>query len=273
MEYRMIFSDMDGTLLKGTSELTDGNRKSICRAVAAGVDFVICTGRGIYGVERFLQQLNLIGTKGFVICQNGAAVYDLHTMEMVQKHTFSAQELEPVVTAARRLGIAVYLYDDRTFLAEADTDEVRRYCNIMHTDMRILEDGLTYAGRFTKCLLSGANDRLVRLRAETAEAVMGKLDSFYSSPTYLEFVKTGINKGRALLETAAIAGVSPKQVIAIGDSENDLSMLRAAGLGIAVANAQEDVKQAADFVTRMDCTQDAVAEVIETFIFKKEDTK
>lgn len=273
MKYHMIFSDMDGTLLKGTSELTDGNRKSICHAVDAGVDFVICTGRGIYGVENFLQQLALIGKKGFVICQNGAAVYDLQTMEMVQKHTFSAEELEPVVTAARRLGIAVYLYDDRTFLAEKDTEEVRHYCAVMHTDMRILEDGLAYEGRFTKCLLSGTHDKLVQLRAETADAVQGKLDSFYSSATYLEFVKVGINKGRALLETAEIAGISPSNVIAIGDSDNDIPMLRVAGLGIAVANAQEDVKQYADFVTTADCAHDAIAEVIETFIFPKEDGK
>lgn len=76
MAYRMVFSDMDGTLLKSASELSEKNIEMVGKAVDQGVEFVICTGRGVYGVERFLEKLHLLGRPGYVICQNGAAVYN-----------------------------------------------------------------------------------------------------------------------------------------------------------------------------------------------------
>lgn len=266
MAYRMVFSDMDGTLLKSASELSEKNIEMVGKAVDQGVEFVICTGRGVYGVERFLEKLHLLGRPGYVICQNGAAVYNLENMEMVLKHSFSSDDLRPVVEAARAEGVEVYLYDDRTFLAEKVTPQVEAYCRVMHADMRILPDGLEYEGYFTKCLLSGSYEQLDAVRKRVEPIIAGKLNHFFSGPQYLEFVKTGVSKGRALQETAEKAGVPLAEVIAIGDSENDLSMIQAAGLGVAVANAQEHVKAAADYVTETTCEQDAVADVLKRFV-------
>lgn len=266
MAYRMVFSDMDGTLLKSASELSEKNIEMVGKAVDQGVEFVICTGRGVYGVERFLEKLHLLGRPGYVICQNGAAVYNLENMEMVLKHSFSSDDLRPVVEAARTEGVEVYLYDDRTFLAEKVTPQVEAYCRVMHADMRILPDGLEYEGYFTKCLLSGSYEQLDAVRKRVESIIAGKLNHFFSGPQYLEFVKTGVSKGEALRETAEKAGVPLGEVIAIGDSENDLSMIQAAGLGVAVANAQEHVKAAADYVTETTCEQDAVADVLQRFV-------
>ena len=266
MAYRMVFSDMDGTLLKSASELSEKNIEMVGKTVDQGVEFVICTGRGVYGVERFLEKLNLLGRPGYVICQNGAAVYNLENMEMVLKHSFSSDDLRPVVEIAREEGVEVYLYDDRTFVAEKVTPQVEAYCRVMHADMRILPDGLEYEGYFTKCLLSGSYEQLDTVRKKVEPLIAGKLNHFFSGPQYLEFVKTGVSKGRALQETAEKAGVPLAEVIAIGDSENDLSMIQAAGLGVAVANAQEHVKAAADYVTETTCEQDAVADVLQRFV-------
>ena len=266
MAYRMVFSDMDGTLLKSASELSEKNIEMVGKAVDQGVEFVICTGRGVYGVERFLEKLNLLGRPGYVICQNGAAVYNLENMEMVLKHSFSSDDLRPVVEIAREEGVEVYLYDDRTFVAEKLTPQVEACCRVMHADMRILPDGLEYEGYFTKCLLSGSYEQLDTVRKKVEPLIAGKLNHFFSGPQYLEFVKTGVSKGRALQETAEKAGVPLAEVIAIGDSENDLSMIQAAGLGVAVANAQEHVKAAADYVTETTCEQDAVADVLQRFV-------
>ena len=249
------------------AEKCNGNLRKKCgKAVACGIDFVICTGRGVYGVEKFLDQLHLMGRPGYVICQNGAAVYRLEDMQMILKHSFSADVLRPVVETARRMGVEVYLYDDRTFLTEKVTREVQDYCRVMHADMRVLPDGLAYDGHFTKCLLSGSAEHLKAVRAAVEPLVKQELNCFYSGPEYLEFVKKGVSKGNALRETAQKAGVPLSQVIAIGDSDNDLSMIQAAGLGIAVANGQAHVKAAADYITETTCQQDAVADVIQRFI-------
>ena len=151
-------------------------------------------------------------------------------------------------------------------MTEKVTREVQDYCRVMHADMRVLPDGLAYDGHFTKCLLSGSEEHLKAVRAAVEPLVKQELNCFYSGPEYLEFVKKGVSKGNALRETAQKAGVPLSQVIAIGDSDNDLSMIQAAGLGIAVANGQAHVKAAADYITETTCQQDAVADVIQRFI-------
>ncbi len=120
MGYKMVFSDMDGTLLWKGICLSVENLRAIRKAVDKGVDFVICTGRGVFGVEPYLRELGLLGKKGYAICQNGAAVYDLRDMSLVVKKSFSPDLLKPVADYARSLGdIAIFYYDDRTFLCEA----------------------------------------------------------------------------------------------------------------------------------------------------------
>ena len=90
----------------------------------------------------------------------------------------------------------------------------------------------------------------------------------YSSETYLELVKKGVSKGNALAATAQEANVPLAETIAIGDSDNDLSMILQAGLGVAMKNGEAHVKAAADYITERSCEENGVAEVIEKFILK-----
>ena len=100
MGYKMVFSDMDGTLLWKGVRVSVENSAAIRKAVDKGVEFVICTGRGVFGVEKHLQELHLLGKKGYVICQNGAAVYDLRDMHLVLKSSFSPSVVQPIAERA-----------------------------------------------------------------------------------------------------------------------------------------------------------------------------
>lgn len=266
MGYKMVFSDMDGTLLRSGTEISTENKDAIRRALEKGVEFVLCTGRGIFGVERFLKELDLIGRRGYVICQNGATVYDLLTMRLAIRRSFPPEAFTETAQAARELGLALYYYDDRTFLTERPSPQVEKYCQVMRTKMNILKAPEDYDGEFTKCLASGSRERLVRLREQMRPKLEGKLDTFFSSEIYLEFVRHGVNKGNALADTAEKAGIPLSDVIAIGDSDNDRPMILCAGLGVAVRNAEEEVKAAADYVTLRTCEENAVAEVLEKFV-------
>lgn len=266
MDYKMIFSDMDGTLLKNDIEISVKNKEAILKAVAKGVDFVLCTGRGVFGVEGTLKELGLIGRKGYVICQNGGAVYDLTDMSLLIRRSFSPRIYAPFATMARGLGLELYYYDDRKFMTETVTARAEKYCEIMGTDMMIMEDPSTYKGEFTKCLLTGKKEDLLLVQAEIKRFAGEELEVFFSSDIFMEVVKKGVSKGNSLEETAEKAGVSVDEVIAIGDSDNDLSMILRAGLGVAVANAEQAIKDAADYITQSRCEEDAVAEVIEKFI-------
>ena len=141
MGYKMVFSDMDGTLLWKGLHISVENKAAIQKAVDKGIDFVICTGRGVFGVEPHLRELDLIGKKGYVICQNGAAIYDLKNMEMVLKQSFSPALVAPVSAFARGFGeIELFYYDNRNFMCEKLTPVVEKYCQVMKTSPRVVND-------------------------------------------------------------------------------------------------------------------------------------
>lgn len=266
MGYEMIFSDMDGTLLKNDTEVSEKNNVAIQQAIKKGVQFVICTGRGVFGVERFLEQLNLIGKEGYAICQNGGAVYDLRDMSLAIRESFSPKTYAPIAKFARELGLELYYYDDRKFMAEIETDRVKQYCKVMGSGVEVVKEPLKYQGEFTKSLISGKKEKLLLVQKMVQETAGNEIDCFFSSKIFMEVVKKGVSKGNIMEQTAKKAGVPLNSVIAIGDSHNDISMIKKAGLGIAVANAEPEVKEIADYITRNRCEQDAVAEIIEKFI-------
>lgn len=266
MNYKMIFSDMDGTLLKSDIEISEKNKSAIKMAVEKGVQFVICTGRGVFGVEPYLRQLGLVGQEGYAICQNGGAVYDLRDMSLAIRESFSPEIFKPIVYYARELGLELYYYDDRTFIAERESERVKNYCKVMGSSVKLMEEPLTHPGEFTKCLVTGDREKLLLVQKMIMETAGDALDCFFSSPIFMEVVKKGVSKGKIMEITAKKAGIPLEEVIAVGDSHNDISMITKAGMGIAVANAEEEVKKVANFITKNSCEQDAIAEVIETFI-------
>lgn len=262
----MIFSDMDGTLLKNEG-ISPKNKDAILRAKEEhGVEFVLCTGRGFFGVKSQLRDLGLDGKKGFAICQNGSTIYDLERMETIIRRSFSPKLMVSVSELADEMKLETYYYDNLIFMAQRETDHIRRYMKAMRTDVRYLTDPGSYDGEFTKCLISGPRESLNRLRAEISHLEETELDVFFSGSSYMELVKKGVNKGNAMAEIAEKVGVGLHEVIAVGDSDNDLSMIQRAGLGVAVANADEAVKRAAKYVTENSCETDAVAEMIHKFI-------
>ena len=269
MAYKMVFSDMDGTLLHKGIRLSVENKEAIRRTVDKGVDFVICTGRAVFGVERFLEELGLIGKKGYVICQNGAALYALKDMRLVQKKAFSPEKMLPVAKLARELGLEMFYYDDRNFMVETVTDMVREYAQMMGTELRVVQEPTDYKGEFTKCLVSGKKEVLMQLREKIRPYLGEELHTFFSSDIYMEIVRCDVSKGDALEAAAKEAGVALADTIAIGDSENDLSMILRAGLGVAMHNGDEIVKAAAGYVTERNCEENGVAEVLEKFVLQQ----
>jgi hydroxymethylpyrimidine pyrophosphatase-like HAD family hydrolase len=118
-----------------------------------------------------------------------------------------------------------------------------------------------------KCLYENTDHEYLRSIAAELTDITGDMDVSYSSNRYLEFNKKGVNKGAGLLRLADLLGVDHKDTIAIGDNYNDLAMIKAAGLGVGVANTIESMKPECDVITERDCDHGAVAEVIEKYVF------
>lgn len=266
MSYKIIFSDMDGTLLHHVNDLSLENKKAIQSAQDKGVLFMIATGRPIYGLKPFLEQLNLIGSNSFVICQNGATIYNLKDMSLCEKNGFTPTEFAPIFELAQQSQVHSFFFDHDAFMVQTlskDSDEYERMSDVETT---ILPDPLSYNGSFTKVLLEANHDILIPIQTKIRESYSHLFDCFFSNKNYLEIVKKDVNKGSSIEHICQKLNVDLKDVIAVGDSENDLSMILKAGLGVSVANGATLLKDASDVILEKTNNEHAIAELIEKFI-------
>ena len=267
MKYKILFCDMDHTLLNDNLEISTGNQNAVKALLDSNKEFVVCTGRGIYGVEQYIQQLKLAGRPGgYVICQNGGTVYRLLDGKLILERSFTMDALRPAIEAAHHFGVDIQLYYDRLLMAEKMTPRIERYQNKMGTSITFVSDALEYKGKLTKCLLNGNRNKLLQLRNTLLESIEGKLNMFFSNEEFLEFTALEANKGNAMISLANELNINQQEIVAVGDSENDETMINMAGLGVAVFNAQLSIRQKADYVTEADNNHDAVKEVIEKFL-------
>ncbi len=271
MNPKAIFSDLDGTLLNDAKEITPANRAAIDAALAQGHKFIITTGRPLDSAIQQAEALGLTGPGCCLIAFNGAVIYDLGAQEVLFQQTLPLDLAEKVWREAERRNLHIQTYDDTHVLVEArcDGEEIRRYCRIIHTKYRVIPDFSAIAQTPPKLLVihyDQGDGALECFRQWLLGWCRGKLDTFYSSPELLEVVCAGMNKGTALLRLSELLGIPQADTIAIGDSGNDLAMIQAAGVGVAMVNGVEEVRAAADRVTVRDNNHDAVAEVLEALV-------
>ena len=261
--YRLIAVDIDGTMLNSRSELTPRVRQAVERAVGAGVLFTISTGRPLCGVERL--NLSLEGDLP-VIAYNGAAVIMSGSKKVLFSRNLSPRLCRETVALGLERGVSVNIWVDDTLYAASDSEKNDKYRRISRFEPILGADidGIAKNGA-SKVLWCDDAETIARLQDDMREWFKGRLNCHTSSPSLLEFVDLGASKAGAMEKLGEHFGIKRSEMIAIGDGYNDLSMLKYAGLGVAMANAPQAVKDMADYVT-LSNDEDGVAHVIEKFI-------
>lgn len=268
---KCLFLDLDGTLLRDDKSLSEANYRAIQQALARGHRAVITTGRPLKSALLQAQALGLTGQGCYVIAMNGGRVWDCAGERELYRRSMAWDDLFALFDEANRRGIFVQTYDDRDVVVEArnDNETVRRYCAPIQMDYRVVDDirsGLTVPP--VKAMAIDFFDRapVEDLEAWICRELAGRLDCFFSSQYYLEIVPAGQNKGTVLKAMCARLGIPLRDAVAVGDAANDIPMIRAAGVGVAMANADLPVRAAADVVTARDNNHDGIAEVVERFL-------
>lgn len=271
MNKRLLFLDLDGTLLDDDKQITAGNRAALERALEYGHGVIITTGRPLRSAMEQAQLLGLDCPGCYLIAYNGAIVYDWTRHEQIFTRTLPFAAVYQAFDRANAMGLHIQTYDSRDVLVEArcDDEAVRRYCQMIRMEYRLIEDvrkDLQEAP--VKCLAIDFRDKtgLVQFRDWVHENMAQEVDCFFSSQHYLEVVPKGMNKGDAVKRLCDMLGVDIADAVAVGDMDNDLTMIRTAGIGVAMANGTDQVKAAAKYVTRRDNNHDGVAEVVELFL-------
>lgn len=261
MAYKLIALDLDDTLLDYDKRISPENKAAVARAKDAGLHVILASGRGYEGIEPFNREL---GICDYTIAAGGAQITDSNGKVVYANYVPPIAAKQVMRWAAlRNVHFQIYLDDGFYYLhANEFSDRYERTCNYKgkeDPDLLARKNILT-----AKILLIDTDEKIEEYRREIS-ALFPELTVNTSQSYFLEITHPEATKGNALKHIADKLGIERGQVIAMGDSEIDFSMIEYAGLGVAVANAVPSVLDAADYVTAS-CEENGVAKAIEKYV-------
>ena len=263
--FDLIVMDLDGTLLDNHSKVTPRTRAALERADAAGVAIAVATGRSYALARYFTDGLPLSGPQ---ITYNGAVVVDSETGLPTFLQAVPAIWVEPVLAFLREHGIFPCYYTDDTIYVEGRAPLERALVPADFPKQPVVVKDLLSL-RHLPCLkiVGVATPEEISALRPFAEAAFGEhLYVTRTASVLLEFLHPDVSKGAALREAMAYLGLDPARVIAFGDGHNDIDLLQAAGTGVAMANAAEEVRIQADIVAPSN-TEDGIAKVLDEMLW------
>ncbi len=263
---KLIVSDFDGTLANSDNEVTDEVKNAINGFVADGGIFAVCTGRILPAI---LPRVRQLGLKGLVIACQGAVIADIESGKILRNATFKGGETAEICAYLESIGTNVHAYFLGGFYSDLPEGEkhLKLYEDItgvkgLHSDKPLSE--VVCGGNFNKVATLCRPDEQAELFAKISGKFGDRFDVTCSAKVLIEISPMGETKGAAVRFLSAHYGVPIEKCCAVGDNLNDLSMIEAAGVGVAVGNAVDGLKAAADFVSVTN-DEGAVARVIEKF--------
>lgn len=267
MKYKLLVLDLDGTLTNNKKEITEHTRKTLIEAQERGVKIILASGRPTYGIAPIADKLEMKKYGGYILAYNGGEIIDWKTLEVMYENVLDDNVLPYLYRCANENGFAIVTYRDKYVITEHPNDEYvqkEAILNVMDT-MKVDNFLEAIDFRVPKCLIVGEATRLAELEKQMYEVLKDKMGVYRSEPYFLELVPKGIDKAQSLAVLLEKIGATREEMIAVGDGFNDKSMIEFAGLGVAMANAQDVVKQAADYIT-LSNEEDGVAAVVEKFM-------
>lgn len=265
---RILFTDLDGTLLDDQKQISAGNRAAIRKWLSEGRQIVISTGRPLPSAVQLARQLHLTTEGCYLIASNGALLYDCCQNRILFETGLDRTYVRYLLDEAASWGIHAHSYSKTNVLCEHRTPELAYYEQAINVPAQIvpnITEYLTYDPWKVILIDRKSKARLQKFQSAHAEWAQGKADSIFSCDFMLEYCPPGISKGNAVQSLCSLLRIPLSEAIAVGDAENDISMIQAAGIGVAMANASEEVRRAAGYVTEADCNHDGVAEILNKF--------
>ncbi|WP_395151200.1 Cof-type HAD-IIB family hydrolase [uncultured Allofournierella sp.] len=266
---KAIALDLDGTLTNEKKEITPRTRAALEACMERGIHIILASGRPTVGIWPVARDLGLDQKGGYILSYNGGCIIDCRTGQVVAQEVLPAHLIEPICAQAKAAGGVALTYSPEGIVTEvADDPYVLVESRICHIPVQQVEN-LAQAVQWpvNKMLITRNPEEIVRLEESMQQAFAGQLSVYKSCPYFLEVVPLGVEKAQSLQALLTVLGLTAQELMACGDSWNDLSMIRLAGLGVAMGNAVEDVKQQADYITQ-DNEHDGVGLAIERWVLQ-----
>ncbi len=268
-ERKIFFLDLDGTTLRDDKSIPEENIAAIQETLDLGHCVTIATGRTWVSTEPLARRLGMRRKGCFLIACNGSSVYNLEDGSILQKKQFPDEYARYLFAEAEKAGLYMQAYSETKILARRVCPELEYYAWSSSMDYHIVPDLYHLESYDTpKVLLLSLDNRpaLEQFQQEHRAWESGKCVSFFSSPKYLEYCRTDSTKEAGVRFLEKYLNIAHENTIAIGDEENDLGMIREAGIGVVMKNAREDIRRYADYITQKDNNEGGVAEVLRRYI-------
>lgn len=267
MKRNVLILDIDGTLTNSQKEITPKTLEALLKIQEMGHTIILASGRPTHGVKKVSDLLQLEKFGGYVLCFNGARIMNVKTKEVVYQQRFPQECIAPLYEYAVQHDMGLVTYEDNKVITGTRMDEYMEFearLNLM--ELVEVDDFVNYIDfDINKCLFTVKEDVAPQYEKELAEKYKDVLSVYRSESFFVEAMPLGVDKAASLDRLFEIIGVDKEDTVACGDGFNDMSMIEYAGVGVAMANAKDEVKAVADVVTEKTNDEDGLLEVVEKY--------
>lgn len=269
MTYKMIVLDLDDTLLRDDHTISPRTKEALMAAQKNGVKVVLASGRPTYAMWELAAELHLADYGSFILSFNGGKITDCQTKRDVLSCTLSPETVHHLFDVSKREDVHILTYVGDNIITDETSEYIEIEANLTGMPLVIADDfKQAISVPVVKTMMLDNPEKLVLVEKKLQKEFDGKLSIARSKPFFLEITENGIDKGKSLAKLISHLDIKQEEVIAIGDGHNDVTMIEFAGLGVAMDNADDDIKAKADYITDSNMN-DGVAKVVEEFVLSK----
>lgn len=266
MNYKIIVLDLDGTLTNSKKEISKPTLDALIDIQERGYKVVLASGRPTPGVLPLAKEVQLDKFGGYVLSYNGAKIIDCRTNEVIYQKTLPGEVIPELYNAAVESNVGIISYDNDCVVVGRELDKyIELEARINHIPPKKVDNFAEYIDYpVNKCLMTGEHEVLLEVQKKLQNKYKSLLSIYFSEPFFLEIMPQNIDKAHSLIKLLNTIGITSEEMVCCGDGFNDISMIEIAGLGVAMENAQDVVKQTADFITYSN-DDDGILHVIKKF--------
>jgi len=270
MKYRMIVLDLDDTLLRDDLSISPYTRASILSAQMYGTKVVIATGRPTCACQSIAKEIGLEKYGGYIISYNGAVITEARTGRKLRQVTITKEEVHELYKLSKQNNAYIQTYDDYNIITPENNEYTKIEQKLTGMNIEEVKDFVSRINSDVIKVIVLQEPSLLKIISEKIKPFIPQgLNMTISKPFFLEFTNSKVDKAVSINYLANHLNIGMKSIIAIGDSYNDISMVKQAGLGVAMGNGVDAIKRVANYITKSNM-DDGVAEVIYRFILVEE---
>ncbi len=273
MKYKLVAIDLDGTLLNEKKKISRENKVILKELMDRDVEIVIATGRRYYSAKQLVSELDMGNST--ILANNGSIIRDLKTDHLIKNRYFDQEDFYSLIREGKDRKLDAITHVDHylegyDILVEFEKNDTRysNYLNDIANRYRTIDDFLKYSNpKAISIVYTGELERLKEFQENLKLKYKGKYNAYImhnliSVGAMLEIINASGSKWVSILEHAMAKGIKREEIVTIGDDNNDIEMIKNAGLGIAMKNATREVKNAADIISEKTNDESGAGDVL-----------